>query len=216
MNGKTLTALQAKKFDLNAIKRFRVPTILLMENAGRAISEEALSIIGGKQLKVAIVCGKGNNGGDGFCSARHLITKGITLDVYVCGKLGEIKAEAKANLDILLKLKRKIFILNEKNLKIFKRRLSRYGLIIDAILGVGLKGRVKGVIFEVINIINQSGVYVLSADIPSGVNADTGEALGAAVYADRTVTFVAPKKGMEKNTGKRFCGKVVVSDGNVK
>lgn len=212
MNIKTLTALEAKKFDLKAIKRFKVPTILLMENAGRAITEEVLRIIKRKKMKVAIICGRGNNGGDGFCSARHLITKGIAFDVYVCGKISGLKGEARVNLDILLRLKKKIFSINEKNLKIFKSKLLGYGLIIDSILGVGLRGRVEGVISKVINIINESGKYVLSVDIPSGLDADTGEALGAAVYADRTVTFVAPKKGMVNNMGKRFCGKVVVSD----
>lgn len=209
---KTLTALQARKLDFKATGRFGMPVALLMENAGRAVSREVLKVIGRKKLKVAVICGKGNNGGDGFSAARHLMAKGIDVDIYLCGKISEVKEEAKANLDILLRLKKKIFIVNKASLKRFKRRLSGYGLIVDSILGVGLRGNVKGVILEVINIINQAGAPVLSVDLPSGMDADTGEALGAAVKADSTITFVAPKKGMVKLAGRKLCGHIVVSD----
>lgn len=188
---KVLTVLEAKRLDSRAIKRFGVPVALLMENAGRAVSMEALRIIGSKKLKVAIICGKGNNGGDGFSAARHLMAKGVNPDLYLCAGFSEVKGEARVNLNILLKLKKKIFIINDKSLMAFKKRLASYGLIVDSIFGVGLKGVVKGIIAEVINIINQSNARVISVDLPSGIGADTGKVLGTAVKADTTVTFIA-------------------------
>lgn len=94
----------------------------------------------------------------------------------------------------------------------FKKRLASYGLIVDSIFGVGLKGVVKGIIAEVINIINQSNARVISVDLPSGIGADTGKVLGTAVKADTTVTFIAPKIGMLKGQGKKFSGKIIVQD----
>jgi hydroxyethylthiazole kinase-like uncharacterized protein yjeF len=209
---KALTVLEAKRLDLRAIKSFGVPSILLMENAGRAVSIEAFKNIGSKKPKIAIICGKGNNGGDGFSAARHLMARGIDPDLYLCAGFSEVKGEARINLNILLKLKKKVFIINDKSLKAFKKRLASYGLIVDSIFGVGLKGVVKGIIAEVINIINQSNVRVISVDLPSGIDADTGEVLGIAVKADTTVTFIAPKLGMLKGHGKEFCGKIIVQD----
>jgi len=212
MAKKVLTAIQVKKLDLKAREKFGIPALLLMENAGRAISDEVLKIIAGRKVKVAIFCGKGNNGGDGFCAARHLFTKGINADIYLCGNANWVKGEAKTNLDILLKLKRNIFEINQDNLKRVKRRISRYSLVIDALLGVGLKGEVTGIIAEIIKMINAAKAYVLSVDIPSGLDATTGKILGVSVEADKTVTFVSKKMGMVKGQGKGFCGETIVID----
>ena len=204
---KAITVSQAKLLDKKARDFYGLSTLMLMENAGRAVAGE---IIGLKRRKIAIFCGKGNNGGDGFVSARHLLAIGIKPDVFLVGKISDAKGEARLNLDILLKLKHNIFKINEKNINSLKKRIRPYDLIVDAIFGVGLKGNIGGVFGSLIESINSSGAYILSIDIPSGLDADTGQALGTCVKADRTVTFIARKRGMVKGKGPGYCGKIIV------
>jgi len=182
-----------------------------MENAGRAVASEATRVLKNKKDKVAVLCGKGNNGGDGFCAARHLRACGRHPDVYLAGRVSDVSGEAKVNLNILIKLKQKITHLDYTNLGLAAKRLSRYRLIVDALLGVGLRGEVLGIYRDLINAVNASGSYVLSVDIPSGLDATTGKILGACVKADKTVTFVAKKRGMVTGAGPRVCGEVVIA-----
>ena len=114
--------------------------------------------------------------------------------------------------DILLKLKHKIFEIDGKNVSLLKKKIRRYDLIVDAIFGVGFKGSVEGFFRDLIELINSSSAYIASVDIPSGLNADNGEASGACVRADRTVTFIAKKRGMIKGKGPGYCGKIIVKD----
>lgn len=206
---KTITASQAKLLDKEARKIYGLSTLILMENAGRAVAEEIIKL---KKRKIAIFCGKGNNGGDGFVSARHLFTGGIKPELFLTGKISEVKGEARLNLDILLKLKHKIFEIDEKNVSFLKKNICRYDLIVDAIFGVGLKGNIKGFFGDLIQLINSSSAYIVSVDIPSGLDADMGEAFGACVRADRTVTFIAKKRGMVNGKGSEYCGKIIVKD----
>lgn len=206
-----LTAAQAKAIDLKAKEKLGISTLVLMENAGRAIAEESLKLLGDKK-SLAIFCGRGNNGGDGFVAARHFLNYGLKPDIYLAGKISEVENEARVNLKILLKLKQKIVELEEENLHIVKQKISKYKLIIDALLGVGLKGAVRGILRDLIGIINLSKAYVLSVDIPSGLDATRGEVLGCCVKADKTVTFVAKKRGMLVGAGPKYCGRVVVRD----
>ena len=111
-----------------------MPALLLMENAGRAVAQETLRIIGKRRLRIAIFCGKGNNGGDGFCAARHLLVAGINPDIYLVSKISEVKKESEVNLNILLNLKKKVFEVSPSSLDIIKKRISKYDLIIDALL----------------------------------------------------------------------------------
>ncbi len=205
-----ITVSQAKDFDFKAKYEFGVPALLLMENAGRAISEEALKFVSGRKLRVAVFCGKGNNGGDGLCAARHLISSGVPVDIYLCASVREVKREAGANLRIILRMKHKVFTVKQKDIPELAEKIKGYRLIIDALLGVGLNGPARGIIFSAINLINLSGAHVISADIPSGLDADTGRVLGAAVKADSTITFVAKKKCMVIPGIGRLCGKIKV------
>jgi len=207
---RVLTAAQAKALDKKANEEFGISTLLLMENAGRSVSEEALKILRSRRGKTAIFCGTGNNGGDGFCAARHLLAAGIKPDIYLAAKSGDVKNEAKANLGILLRLRQKITEVSPDNLFLIKEKIGKYGLIIDALLGVGLKGRIRYVYQELINIINASKAYVLSVDIPSGLDATSGRVPGVCVKADKTVTFVAKKRGMVSRPGKIYCGEILV------
>jgi hydroxyethylthiazole kinase-like uncharacterized protein yjeF len=203
-----LTASQAKAFDSRALHDYGISTLVLMENAGRQVCQEAIaSYIRGK--KIAIFCGKGNNGGDGFVAARHMLAQGIKPDIYLACRIRDVSGEAGANLSILLKLKQKIRQVSDKNVSGLK--MDRYGLIVDALLGVGLSGEVRGIYKDLIGLINFSGARILSVDIPSGLDAATGKVLGCCVKADRTITFVAKKLGMVIADGPRYCGRIVVA-----
>lgn len=207
----SITAQQAKKIDKKAKDKFGISVLVLMENAGRAVAEEAMKMLR-ENKPVAIFCGKGNNGGDGFVAARHLLVQGIKPDIFLAGYTCDVQNEAKVNLDILLKLKQKITEVDEKNLHLVKNKIYKYALIIDALLGVGLSGEVRGIFRDLIDIINLSKAKVLTVDIPSGLDATSGKVLGCCVKADRTVTFVAKKRGKVLGEGPKYCGRVVVKD----
>ena len=207
-----ITSQEAKQLDKKAKQRLGISTLVLMENAGEGVAQEAIKILKNRKKKVAIFCGKGNNGGDGFVVARHLLTHGIKSDIFLAGKISEVSNEAKTNLEILLKLKKKIIEVGKENRHLIKNKISKYDLIIDALLGVGLKGEVRGVFRDIIGMINTSKAYILSVDIPSGLDANTGEILGCCVRADKTVTFVAKKQGMVLGEGPKYCGKIIVKD----
>ena len=206
---RTITSSQAKLLDQKASKIYGISTLILMENAGRSVAEEVLKL---KKRRVAIFCGRGNNGGDGLVCARHLLIKGIKVDIYLAGKINNVEGEARVNLDTLLKLRQKIIEVDGEDLYLVKNKISKYDLVIDALLGIGLKGQIRGIFKDLIEIINSSKAYVLSVDLPSGLDATKGKVLGCCVKADKTVTFVAKKKGMVLGEGLRYCGKVVVRD----
>lgn len=208
-NRQILTASQSKALDKKAEEKFGMPVLLLMENAGRSVSEEALQILRIQPGKIAIFCGKGNNGGDGFCAARHLLSAGIKPDIYLVGKISDIKKEAGINLDILLRLKQKIIEAGPEKLPLIKTKVKKYSLIIDGLLGVGARGELKQFYQEIIGIINTSKAYILSIDIPSGLDATSGRILGRCVKADKTITFVAKKRGMVTDEGRAHCGEIL-------
>lgn len=207
-----ITVAEAKAQDARAFREYGVSTLILMENAGSSIAQEAIKMLKSSRGRVAVFCGKGNNGGDGFVAARHLLAKGVDAEVFLVTGGSLLKEEAAINLKILRKLRIKIFEVTESNCKSVQNRIKRADLVIDGLLGIGVKGSVEGIIHQVIDIINGLKIPVLSIDIPSGLDADTGLALGVCVKANRTVTFVAKKQGMVLGQGLKYCGRVVVSD----
>lgn len=205
---RSISVAQAQAFDQFAQEKLGIPSIILMENAGRGVAEEALKMLRSKK-KVAIICGVGNNGGDGLVAARHLLNAGINVKVYLVGKPSKLKPDPKINLKILINMKQKIIKVNSlKDLK----GLNRADLIIDAIFGIGLKSTVRQPYSDVIDFLNQGKKPILAVDLPSGLDADTGKVLGVAVRAKETVTFIAFKKGFYRGKGPVYCGKIVVRD----
>lgn len=210
---RSISVRQAQAFDLYAQNKLGVPSILLMENAGRGVAEEAMGMGRGVRDegcgKVAVICGTGNNGGDGFVAARHLLNAGLKVKVYIVGSKAKLKSDPKTNLNILLKMGQKVkWVRSVKDLKPIKGS----GLIIDALFGIGLNSPVTGLYRDVIELMNNAGCPILAVDVPSGLDADNGKVLGVAVRAKRTVTFVAPKKGFIREEGPKRCGKIVVRD----
>ena len=207
----SFTAAEAKKIDGEIQRAYGMSVLVLMENAGRAVAEEAERELT-QQSRIVVFCGKGNNGGDGFVAARHLWSRGFRPEVFLAGKKKEVKNEARVNLGILLKLNMKVLEVSEKTVGSVGRKICSCDMVIDALLGVGLSGEVRGVCRGLIQAINASQSYILSVDIPSGFDATTGAQLGCCVKADKTVTFLAPKRGMLIGSGPFHCGKVVVKD----
>ncbi|MCK4353376.1 NAD(P)H-hydrate dehydratase [candidate division WOR-3 bacterium] len=211
---KLVTPEEMKKIDEKAIKGLGISGAVLMENAGlglfEIIQEEAEQI---KGLKVGIICGKGNNGGDGFVLARHLLNNGADIGVFLLGKIQEIKGDACLNLDILLKSGFEIKELKtKKDILMFEQECLKSDLLVDAIFGTGFKGKVKGIAENVINIMNKIDIPVLAIDVPSGLNAQDGSIEGVCIKADFTGTMCLPKSGLFLYPGKDYAGDVYVID----
>lgn len=188
--------------------------LLMMENAGRSIAEAAGRLFGLTQgMRVVVVAGLGNNGGDGLAAARHLRSLGLKVDVFLLGGEDEIRTqEAHTNWGILKNLRAaRLYTLKEHGVKVLGRLLRHADLIIDALLGTGLKGAVRPPFDEAIRLINASHKPVLSVDIPSGLDSDTGRALGLAVKATVTVTLHRPKLGLLRRSpyvGELYVGSI--------
>lgn len=183
----------------------------LMENAGRAVLEQAAAILGEvRRRRIAIVCGKGNNGGDGLVAARYLNAQGAEISVLLLGEVQDLKGETKANFDFAIKAG--VFVEDKADVQAVFRACEGAELVIDALLGTGMKGAVQGAAAEVIKVINQAKCPVLAVDIPSGVDADTGEISGTAVRAAYTVTMGLPKLGLLNHPGAEYAGRVTVAD----
>jgi NAD(P)H-hydrate epimerase len=165
--------------------------------------------------KVAVFCGKGNNGGDGLVAARYLLNKKVKVNVYLLAKDTELKNDPLINLKILKKIIPPISIKNISDLESFNRikeRLKETSIIIDAIFGTGLTILVREPYNSIIRYLNKLNIPIVSVDIPSGLDATDGRILGAAIKADKTVTFCLPKKGLLKNEGPRQTGELITCD----
>lgn len=206
---------QVRAFDAWAINEVGVPGAVLMENAGRNCAEIIMDKLPElPKPKVCVFCGTGNNGGDGYVIARHLLNSGLEVRVVVLGDREKIKGDAKTNLDILEEMGAKVRQLDLGEPDVadkIKTHTADADLIVDAIFGTGLKGQLRADYAEWINTINALDVPIMAVDIPSGLNCDSGEPLGAAIKADFTVTFVAMKRGFTAPAAHEYTGDVYVA-----
>lgn len=196
------------KIEEQAESLFGLSVSLLMERAGQAVAEEAQRMLP-EPGKVLIVCGKGNNGGDGFVASRHLSRSGYEVSVFSLAKRDDFPPAARDAFD---KIPPEVRLITEPDLALLDKELVDCELVIDAIFGFSLKGAVRGIASEVIEHINASNKTVLSVDMPSGLEADTGRVLGAGIVANVTVTFTAPKVGMFLQPGAQYVGEIIVAD----
>ena len=197
--------------DRHATESLRIPAGILMENAGQGAAAVLAGERGLKGKKYVILCGLGNNGGDGFVVARKILSNGGIPKVYILGDPGRFQGAAKTNLDMLSPLSlevKRLETVADVDLGLVIRHADG---VVDAIFGTGLDREVGGLHREVIELVNQAGKWVLSLDIPSGINGDTGEIMGAAIQADCTVTFGLPKIGNILYPGYEKCGKLYVT-----
>lgn len=211
---RVVTAEQIKKLDENAIKGLGIPGIVLMENAALSVVDEITRDLGGVHNRnIVVFAGKGNNGGDAFAAARHLHIMGANVLVIIAGKSTDISGDALVNLNILRNMKVKMVEVTDKaDIDMTASGLYISDAIIDGIFGTGLERNVEGLTFDIIETINKSGRYVVSIDVPSGLDGSTGRIMGTCVRASKTVTFTFPKLGMVVAPGVFFCGNVVVRD----
>lgn len=203
------TAAQMRECDRVTIEEFGLPGLVLMESASRAVANAAMELLeetGGRQ--VTILCGKGNNGGDGIAVGRHLLNNDYEPSVFLIGKQSELKGDAASQARFFEQCGGELIELAEDD----ELEFDDSNLIIDALLGTGFKGEVTGLMWNVIETVNDSGIPVISIDIPSGISTDSGDVSGAAIEADLTVTFGMLKPGLIFSPGREHAGKVIVAD----
>jgi NAD(P)H-hydrate epimerase len=211
---KILTGTQMAELDRFAIEEIGIPSLVLMENAGRSVFEAIRARFPDfHQKKIVVVCGKGNNGGDGLVLARHLINHGAMAEILVLSAPKNLSLDTQANAKILEQSDETIhYIETEENLTQVATLLSNADLIIDAIFGTGFKGEARGLNAQVIELINLSPAFVFSIDIPSGIEGNSGQVLGSAVMADLTLTLALPKIGLLLYPGRGYVGELSMGD----
>lgn len=207
-----LTRRQVREIDRRATEEFGVPSIVLMENAGR----NAAAILGrlGVSGPVVVCAGKGNNGGDGLVLARHLDFAGVPTAVILFANPESLPSDPAVNLRIAQRSGIPIDLMGRDPIDEarLRARLAATDWVVDALFGTGLD-RALGPPFDaVVAAINDSGPKVLAMDIPSGLDCDTGRPLGPTVRARHTVTFVAPKVGFAAPGADAWLGEVHVAD----
>jgi hydroxyethylthiazole kinase-like uncharacterized protein yjeF len=165
--------------------------------------------------KVCLFCGTGNNGGDGYVIARHLLNAGFSVRIVLCGEPDKVRGDARINLDILERLGHAVEPLDPgaEDLPVYVRAFAGDAdMVVDALFGTGLRGQLSGEFRSLIETINGLGRPILAVDIPSGLDCDTGEPLGAAMQAAYTVTFVAVKKGfLASAEASRYVGELYIA-----
>lgn len=206
-----LSRAEVRDIDRRAIAEFGMPGIVLMENAGRGAAELMVQI--GIHGPIAVCAGKGNNGGDGFVIARHLENRGYEVRVSLFADPASLEGDAATNFNMLRAANTPIFDFHSAaNRKTIASQLGQCDWIVDALLGTGMHGTVREPFVAAIEIINAAGTRVLAVDLPSGLDCDTGQPLGACVKADHTATFVARKLGFDAPDAARWTGEVHVID----
>jgi len=201
---------EVREVDRHAIEDLGIPGVVLMENAGRGVTEAVQDLLADvERPSVAVVCGRGNNGGDGYVVARHLTNAGVPVAVYLLCEPGALKGDARINFEIISRMAIPVVRVNGPSDLVPAAEAS---VIVDAIFGTGLRGAVREPYNGVIRFLNELNRPIVAVDIPSGLDCDTGKPMGVAVRAARTVSFVAAKKGFANPASTTYTGEVIVAD----
>ena len=212
----TLSCSAVRELDRKAIEDRGIPSLLLMENAGRACAESCVHLLEKAHSNgpVLVLAGPGNNGGDSFVIARTLFNRGFTVRLFFIGdpaKLESLSAETQANARMWNELDPGR-TLNEDALEFEAALADSPALVVDGMFGTGLTRKLRSPWLEVVHSVNESMVPVLAIDIPSGLHGDSGEVLCAAIRATETVTFVAVKPGLLRGEGPSHVGILSVAE----
>jgi len=209
---KVVTGEIMKNIDKLTVDNFGIPSIVLMENAALSVVKVIKDCI--KTISspnIVIVAGKGNNGGDGFAIARHLYQSGLNTNIIFLGSSNNIAGDALINYNITKKLNIPTLIVKtKKEFSTAKKIIEKADIVVDSLLGTGLKGKVDGIIKDFIVLVNENSKYTIAVDIPSGINSENGHIQGEAIKADLTVTFALIKQGLILNSD--YTGKLIVTD----
>lgn len=206
----TLTRDQARAIDRRAIEEYGLPGPVLMENAGRGSAELLIGL--GVSGGVVVCAGTGNNGGDGFVIARHLDNRGVDVRVLLFGDPARLTPDAAGNFRCLQAARLAVDVRRHVDPDALRDELSRADWVVDALLGTGAAGAPRPPLDAVIAAMNRSGAKLFAVDLPSGLDADTGDAPAAAIRAHRTATFVARKRGFDAPAAADYLGVVHVVD----
>ncbi len=208
-----LTCEQARAFDREAVQRYGMPSVLLMENAGRGVVEAIVAA--GFPGPAVICCGKGNNAGDGFVIARHLESRGYAVRMVLFAEPHELRGDAALNFEIVRRSGMDLIAAVGSQAVAadqWTSALCEAGVIVDALLGTGVSGAPRPPLDGAIDAMNAAGPPIVAVDLPSGLNADTGEVAGQAIRATLTCTFVAAKPGLLKKAARAYVGELKVVD----
>ena len=211
---RVLNTQQMREADRRTIDDIGIPSIVLMENAGRqAVAAMEAAFEGLPHSHVGVLCGRGNNGGDGFVVARTLVQRGIEATVFLLGSVSEVRGDARINLEILGRLGITVVeVTNAQEWELHFSEISDCDLLVDAILGTGFHGRLTGFLETVVADVNDLGVPVVAIDIPTGLSADSHEIEGDAIEASMTVTLAAPKIPLVLPPADTHAGDLVIAD----
>jgi NAD(P)H-hydrate epimerase len=210
-----LTRAQVRDIDRLAVEHYKIPGIVLMENAARAATDVALSMLPPHPGKILILAGGGNNGGDGLAVARHLHLRGLDVQIFLTSDPTKYRGDALINWQIVQALNLPVQSIAEIELTDSSVGLHLFtpsppSLIIDAIFGTGLTAPPRPPFADIVAAVNALHCPVLSIDLPSGMDCDTGQPLGACIIATQTITFVAEKIGFAQPAAAPYLGKVTV------
>jgi len=209
-----LTAEQMREADRRTIHEIGVPSAVLMENAGRQVVAAMSSAFEDlRDRRVAVLAGRGNNGGDGFVIARVLRQRGVEVTVLVLAPLAEVKGDARVNLDILGRLGLPVVeVAGVQQWELHSSEVAGCGVIVDALFGTGLTTPLAGFFETVVEDVNAMGLPVVAVDLPSGMSADTHEVIGPCIDATLTVTLGAPKLPLVLPPARLRVGDLIVAD----
>ena len=211
---RVLNTQQMREADRRTIEEIGIPSIVLMENAGRqavAAMEAAFEDLASSH--VGVLCGRGSNGGDGFVVARTLVQRGVETSVFLLGRVTDVRGDARTNLEVLGRIGLTVVeIADAQEWELHFSEISRCELLVDAVLGTGFHGQLSGLLETVVADVNGLGVPVVSIDLPTGVSADTHEVAGEAIEASMTVTLAAPKIPLILPPADSHGGDLVIAD----
>jgi NAD(P)H-hydrate epimerase len=211
---RVLNTQQMREADRRTIDEIGIPSIVLMENAGRqavAAMEAAFEDLATSH--VGVLCGRGNNGGDGFVVARTLVQRGVETSVFLLGSVADVRGDARTNLEVLGRIGLTVVeITNAQEWELHFSEISRCELLVDAILGTGFHGQLSGLLETVVADVNGLGVPVVAIDLPTGVSADSPDVEGEAIEASMTVTLAAPKIPLVLPPADSHGGDLVIAD----
>ncbi|HHW28152.1 MAG TPA: NAD(P)H-hydrate dehydratase [Syntrophomonadaceae bacterium] len=208
-------AAQMREMDLDATRKYSIPSLILMENAGLSIVQVIEQRFLGEEVqgkRVFIIAGPGNNGGDGFVVGRHLFNRGAFVSFLITVPAENYRGDAAVNLKIVQDMGLPYTVLQPENLDSVAVELKKADLIVDALFGTGFKGVPREPIASLIRMVNEAGKPVVAVDIPSGMEADTGRISGDCIRAKATVTMGMPKLGLFLDPGAQYTGEVIVGD----
>src|SRR5712691_8776740 len=211
---RVLNSAQMREADRRTIEEIGISSLVLMENAGRqvvAAMEAMYTDIGDRQ--VAVLCGRGNNGGDGLVVARTLLQRGVDVAVFLIGTVSDVRGDARINLEVLSRLGlTAVEIADSQAWELHFSEVTDCTLIVDAIFGTGLNAPLSGLIETVVADVNASGIPVVAIDLPSGLSADSAEPIGDSIEAAMTVTLAAPKLPLVLPPAETRAGDIVIAD----